>query len=70
MAGALRAARCELAADGEPVAAWAGMVVLGDGDHVPFPNRGGGMEWGWYVAIGAVLAGALGVLVLRRMRRV
>ncbi len=70
VAGALRAARCELAADGEPVAAWAGMVVLGDGDHVPFPNRGGGMEWGWYVAIGAVLAGALGVLVLRRMRRV
>jgi CHAT domain-containing protein/tetratricopeptide (TPR) repeat protein len=70
LAGALAAARVSRIDAGAPAAAWAGLLVLGDGDHVPVPGgRGPGA-----VTIGLVLLGAvLGVLILsiflRRRRR-
>lgn len=38
LAGAARAAQRERIAEGAPPAAWAGIVVLGDGSLVPFPD--------------------------------
>ena len=61
VAAALRAAQRDLIADGAPAAAWAGLVVLGDGDLVPLPGgekgsrclsgsgwRGGSGGWLWW----------------------
>jgi len=70
VAAALQAAQRDMIKDGAPAAAWAGLVVLGDGDLVPLP---GGRK-GWYVpvwawALGAgVLAAAL-LFAARRFRR-
>ncbi len=44
---------------GAPVAAWAGVVVLGDGDRAPFARAGFGR--GWSVALGLLAAGLAGV---------
>jgi CHAT domain-containing protein len=64
VAAALHAAQRDLIAAGAPAAAWAGVVVLGDGDVVPLP--GGRKGWdlpGWTSGLAAVvillLAGAL-----------
>ena len=38
VAAALQDAQRELIAKGAPAAAWAGLVVLGDGDLVPLPG--------------------------------
>ncbi len=38
VAAALRAAQHDRADDGAPAYAWAGLVVLGDGDLVPLPG--------------------------------
>jgi len=57
VAAALRAAQSDMIAEGFPAAAWAGIVVLGDGDIVPLP---GGRK-GWNVPVWAwVLGGGLG----------
>jgi len=60
VAGALRAAQRDRIAAGAPAYAWAGLVVLGDGDLVPLP---GGRRWldlpAW-----AVLLAAMAGLVL------
>ena len=69
VAAALQAAQRDMIKDGAPAAAWAGLVVLGDGDLVPLP---GGRK-GWYVPVwvwvvgGAALA-ALGFFAFRRFR--
>jgi CHAT domain-containing protein len=63
VAAALRLAQLELLrkSPGLPVAAWAGMTVLGDGDLVPFP--GGRHPWAlWRLVVAA--AGAATVLAL------
>lgn len=39
VAAALQAAQRDLIADDAPAVAWAGVVVLGDGDRVPLPGR-------------------------------
>jgi hypothetical protein len=54
---ALHGARREAIAAGEPAAAWAGLVVLGDGSLVPVPGgRRPGLESGfWWLAIWSVL---------------
>jgi len=71
VAAALQAAQRELIASGAPTAAWAGLVVLGDGDIVPLP--GGRKEstlptWGLSLtAVILLLAGAL--YAARRRRR-
>ncbi len=68
---AMTAARRDRIAAGEPVSAWAGMVVLGDGDVVPIPGGSPGAASGWrrpaLLAVPAVLVlAALAVFVFRR----
>jgi CHAT domain-containing protein/tetratricopeptide (TPR) repeat protein len=69
---ALHGARREAIAAGEPAAAWAGLVVLGDGSLVPVPGgRRSGLPGGvWWVAIvSIVLVGAIAAAVaMRRFR--
>ncbi len=63
VAAAAQAARRDLIAKGAPAAAWAGIVVLGDGDLVPLPGGRKGWNvpvWGW--ALGAILLAAAVVL--------
>lgn len=71
VAAALRAAQRERAEEGAPAYAWAGLVVLGDGEIVPLP---GGYRQSPVTAVllpimalGALLLGA-GVVVRRRRR--
>ncbi|HKH43588.1 MAG TPA: CHAT domain-containing protein [Thermoanaerobaculia bacterium] len=71
VAAALRAAQRERADEGAPAYAWAGLVVLGNGDIVPLP---GGHQRSpvtavllFTVALGALLLGA-GAVVWRRRR--
>ncbi len=71
LAGALAGARAARLAAGDPAAAWAGMVVLGDGDFVPVPGgrRAGFVSsvapWIAVVAIALLLA-CTGVIRRRR----
>lgn len=74
IAGALNAAQGDRIEAGDPAAAWAGLVVLGDGSYIPFP--GGlpqasplGSSLLTLVAALATAAAAGGYLVLRRRRR-
>ncbi len=70
VAAALQAAQRDMIKNGAPAAAWAGLVVLGDGDLVPLPGGRKGWDvplWAWWVAGGAVLA-ALGFFAFRRFR--
>ena len=56
VAAALQAAQRDLIAEGAPAAAWAGLVVLGDGEMVPLPGgRKGIAVPGWAWAAGGVL---------------
>ncbi len=48
------------------MSAWAGMVVMGDGDLVPDPG-GRRVRW-YYVVAAALLAWALGVWLWQRWR--
>jgi CHAT domain-containing protein len=69
VAAALQSAQRDLIATGAPASAWAGLVVLGDGDLIPLPGGRKGLNvpfWGW-IAIGA--GGALALLLLARWRR-
>jgi CHAT domain-containing protein/tetratricopeptide (TPR) repeat protein len=60
VAAALQAVQRDLIAEGAPAAAWAGLVVLGDGDMVPLPGgRKGIAVPGWVWAVGVVLLLAL-----------
>jgi CHAT domain-containing protein len=69
ISSALAAARRDGIRAGAPAAAWAGFVVLGNGDIVPLP---GGRAPGWPLPLLAALAGALvilgGALLIRRAR--
>lgn len=65
VAAALRAAQLDRAGAGAPEAAWAGVVVLGDGERVPRPAGppvGAAIPL-FALAAGAALAGALGILL-------
>lgn len=67
VATALQSAQSELIAEGAPAAAWAGLVVLGDGDLVPLPGGRKGWAvplWTW-VAGGVLLAVGVGAGVWR-----
>jgi CHAT domain-containing protein len=69
VAGALAAARRERMSRGDPAAAWAGMIVLGDGDLVPFPSvRPSTPGWTWAAAfaLGVLLTAVLVYLSRRR----
>lgn len=69
---ALQGARREAIAAGEPAAAWAGLVVLGDGSLVPVPGgRRAGVPatWWWVAVLLIVVVGALaGWVAIRRFR--
>lgn len=69
---ALRDARREAIAAGEPAAAWAGLVVLGDGSLVPVPGgRRSGVPatWWWVAVLLIVIVGAVaGWVAIRRFR--
>ncbi len=72
VAAALQAAQGELITDGAPAAAWAGLVVLGDGDMVPLP--GGRKEtrvplWAWALGGTGGLLGLVAIWSLRRSSR-
>lgn len=71
VAAALRAAQLDRIEDGAPAYAWAGLVVLGDGDLIPVPGgRKGLLLDGRWIAAGAVLVLLLiSVLLLRKNRR-
>lgn len=69
-AGALAAAQRERLASGAPAAAWAGVVVLGNGDFVPFPGRVRRVPAGLWTGLAAAATGAAAaLLVFRRSRR-
>jgi CHAT domain-containing protein/tetratricopeptide (TPR) repeat protein len=60
VAAALRSAQRDMIAAGAPAAAWAGLVVLGDGELVPLPGgRKGITVPGWVWVAGGLLALAL-----------
>jgi hypothetical protein len=62
LAAALRAAQRDRIDDGAPAAAWAGLVVLGDGGLVPLP---GGRRWfGLTIRQWALLGAGLVLLLL------
>ena len=66
---ALAAARRAAIRSGEPPAAWAGLVVLGDGDFVPLPGgRPPDRQVGWLAAIAVLLAVAGTALFFFRHR--
>ncbi len=60
VAAALQAAQRDMIQEGAPAAAWAGLVVLGDGDLVPLP---GGRK-GWSVPAWAWIVGGLALAAL------
>jgi len=70
VAAALAAARRERMQEGAPSRAWAGIVVLGDGDFVPFPGGvGSQIPLVWLgVLIGLSLAALAGAAWRRRNR--
>jgi CHAT domain-containing protein/tetratricopeptide (TPR) repeat protein len=65
LATALALARREMLSRGLPPSAWAGMIVLGDGDHVPFPD-GSPRRWDrsalFLAAFGMIVGAALGAI--------
>jgi len=54
-------------AAGDPPAAWAGIVVTGDGSYTPFPRRGPSRQFA-ALAVAASVA-LLSIWILRRRRR-
>ncbi len=71
VAEALREARRERIAAGAPATAWAGFVVLGDGDARPVPAGAGRLAWrlaAIWIAAGCLLL-VLAALVARRLGR-
>jgi hypothetical protein len=66
VASALASARRDAMAAGLPAAAWAGVVVLGDGEAVPVPGGVPRRWWPVWVAAGGVFAAAGMMLRFRR----
>jgi len=68
VAAALRAAQRDRMEAGAPADAWAGVIVLGDGDRVPVPGGRRGFRMAWIA--GVVLVAAAGaILYFQRLRR-
>ncbi len=66
VAAALKAAQRDLIDDGAPAAAWAGVVVLGDGSQVPFPEGRKAAPRMLVSLVGAVTLLTAVVLILKR----
>jgi hypothetical protein len=73
IAAAVQAAQLERRAAGAPMTAWAGVVVLGDGDVVPLPGghrgSGPGTWYRWLVVSLAVLTVVLMIRAIHASRR-
>ncbi len=71
VAAALRAAQLDRIADGAPAYAWAGLVVLGDGNLVPLPGGRQGLllDERWIAAGAILLLLAIASLLLWKRRR-
>ena len=67
VADALAGAQRELWAAGEPTRAWAGLVVLGDGDHSLAPGRRAPRPW--LKTILAAAVAALGLIIAAKLVR-
>jgi CHAT domain-containing protein/tetratricopeptide (TPR) repeat protein len=67
VAAAMASARKEAAEDGQPARAWAGFIVLGDGDYRPLAEGGRSLVYVW--ALGAILLAACGWWLLKRSTR-
>ncbi len=65
---ALGAARRRALQDGEPAAAWSGVVVIGDGDYVPLPGGSTAGKARRVIGAGLLLLVALGLFLLSRRR--
>jgi CHAT domain-containing protein/tetratricopeptide (TPR) repeat protein len=66
---ALAVVRRERAEAGAPTAAWAGLVVIGDGDFVPIPGGAALSASRAIPAVGALTVALTATLVVRRLRR-
>lgn len=64
---AVAAAQRQLESEGVPSGAWAGIVVLGDGDFVPLPQPKRAW-WLWLAALGGVLAALAAAWIIWRRR--
>ena len=58
---------------GAPAAAWAGVVLIGDGELVPLPGGRKGWHWSWWqltvvTAVLSAIAAARGAVLRRRQR--
>lgn len=69
VAAALQAAQQDRFEAGAPPEAWAGVVVLGDGDRIPMPG-GRGASWILPAALAFLLVSALGLWTWLRGRRI
>ena len=69
LGASLRSAQRDAIAAGLPPAAWAGLVVIGDGSLVPFPGgvRGARPSAPFFLVLGGGLVAGLGWWVLRRL---
>ncbi len=63
---AVAAVRRELRAQGQPASAWAGVIVLGDGEHVPLPREPNTRHWLSWGAAGLAAISWIGLLFRRR----
>ena len=67
VAGALSVAQRDAIDAGMPTAAWAGLVVLGDGDLRPLPSQS--CRWWVWTLIGVVVVASCGAVRFNRSRR-
>jgi len=69
VAAALHAAQLDRMNDGAPAEAWAGVVVLGDGDRIPVPGGRGPELIPWALGLIAILVLAYAARRARQRRR-
>jgi CHAT domain-containing protein len=69
MEQAYHATQCAWIQEGKPAAAWAGFVLLGDGDLVPFPANASLPLLPTVLVAGLVLLLLLGLIATRKRRK-
>ena len=70
VSAAMAEAQRDMQRGGAPPAAWAGMIVLGDGEHTPFPGgigRGTDFPLWWFTMVIALVVAAVVFLFRRRL---
>lgn len=69
VAAALQAAQLDRMKKGAPAEAWAGVVVLGDGDRIPVPEGNGQRPTAWAIVLGLIAIAAAALLARRGTTR-